>query len=369
MAITSAYLPLWFADRGLTAAEIGQILGLGSVLRVVVVPGWGWVMDWLGRRRLVVFAAAASAALAAASLPAAQGFAAVLVIASVQGVSVAALTPLADSLTLALASARRLDYGRTRAYGSVSYMLATALAGMTLQRAGTGVVPWVLAAGYGVAAALAAALPRTDPPAPMSRRSGGLLGMRPFQLVLLATALIQGAHAAYYAFAPLHWRSVGISDSTIGLLIAEGIVAEIVLFVWGRTLVERLGPAQLTAIAATASLVRWAATAVATDVAALALIQPLHALTFAFQHLSAMLVLRRVPPAQAGRAQAILSAFGFAAPTGLLVWLSGQVYAWAAGGTFLLMAAVGGAGLFAAWGMARAERGCPAALVSARNAP
>ena len=28
MAVTSAYLPLWFADRGLTAAEIGQVLGV-----------------------------------------------------------------------------------------------------------------------------------------------------------------------------------------------------------------------------------------------------------------------------------------------------------------------------------------------------
>jgi hypothetical protein len=64
------------------------------------------------------------------------------------------------------------------------------------------------------------------------------------------SALIQGAHAAYYGFAPLFWRSQGFSDSTIGLLIAEGIIAEVALFAWGRRLVERLGPAGLTACAA-----------------------------------------------------------------------------------------------------------------------
>ena len=100
MAVTSAYLPLWFADRGLTASEIGQVLGFGSVLRVVVVPGWGWIADRLGGRGLVLFVAAGSAGLAAALLPAGHGFAAILAISAIQGVSAAALTPLADSLTL-----------------------------------------------------------------------------------------------------------------------------------------------------------------------------------------------------------------------------------------------------------------------------
>ncbi len=363
MAVTSAYLPLWFADRGLTASEIGQVLGFGSVLRVIVVPGWGWVADRLGRRRLVLFAAAGSAAAAAALLPAGQGFAAILVISAFQGVSAAALTPLSDSLTLALAAARRLDYGRTRAYGSVAYMAATTAAGMTLQQSGTWLVPWALALGYSIAAALTPALPHLEPPPKARRTPVGLFGNRQFRLTVLATALIQGAHAAYYAFAPLHWRAAGIPNGTIGLLIAEGIVAEVVLFVWGRTLVERLGPARLTALAAAASVLRWTATAFVTDVPALALIQPLHAMTFAFQHLSAMLVLRAMPSNQAGQAQTVLSAIGFAALTGLLVWLSGQIYGVAPGATFLVMAAVGGAGLFVAAAMARTPsaraQGCP----------
>ena len=51
-----------------------------------------------------------------------------------------------------------------------------------------------------------------------------------FRLAVGCTALIQGAHAAYYGFAALFWRSQGISDTVIGLLIAEGIIAEILLF-------------------------------------------------------------------------------------------------------------------------------------------
>ena len=36
-AIT-AFMPLWFADRGLSAAEIGQVLGAAALLRVWLGP-------------------------------------------------------------------------------------------------------------------------------------------------------------------------------------------------------------------------------------------------------------------------------------------------------------------------------------------
>lgn len=351
-AITTAYLPVWFAGRGLSSAEIGQVLGLGSLLRVAMVPGWGWVADRVGGRA-ALFAGAAIAAGSAALLPAAWGFAAILLISAAQGVAASALTPLTDALSLALAAARRLDYGRTRAYGSVAYMAATALGGALLGAVGSGLVPWAIAGLYALAAGLALALPGVAAPPPAVRIRQGWHS-RSFRLALLATALIQGAHAAYYSFAALHWRAAGIPDGVIGLLIAEGIVAEVALFIWGRPLVERLGPARLTAVAAGASVLRWTVTAFVTDVPTLAAVQLLHAATFACQHLSTMLVLRALPAQRAGTAQAVMSALGFSAPTGLLVWVSGLIYGAAGGLTFLLMAAVGGSALLIVPALARA---------------
>ncbi len=363
-AVTSACLPLWLADRGLTASEIGAVLGAGSLLRVAAVPGWGWLADRVGRRRAVLAGAAALAAGCAALLPGAARLAgpgnpfwAILLVSAVQGVSASALTPLSDALTLALAAARRLDYGRTRAWGSASYMAATALSGGLIGRAGSWVVPPVLAAGFGLAAALAALLP--DVPGGARRGGGNPLRLPAFRTALLATALIQGAHAAYYGFAPLHWRSLGIPDGTIGLLIAEGIVAEVALFVWGRRLVERLGPARLTLLAAGLSVLRWTLTAWIASVPALAAVQVLHAGTFAFQHLSTMGVLRMLPPARAGTSQALMSALGFSAPTAALMWVAGQAYGLLGGGVFLVMAAVGGMGALAVPGLRRAGRPQP----------
>ena len=346
-AVMSAYLPLWFADHGLTASEIGWVLGASSLLRVAGAPGGGWLADRLGRRRTMLSVAAGVAAVAAAALPGLRGLWPLLLATALLGVSSSMLAPLTDAITLMLSAARRLDYGRTRAWGSVAYMAATAGAGAALSRSGSVAVPWLLMCGYAGAAVLALRLPDV---ATIARRTGpadGPFRSRGFRLALLSTALIQGSHAAYYSFAPLLWRRAGIGDSTIGLLIAEGIVAEVLLFVWGRGLVERLGPARLTGVAAGACALRWTATALTTEAWLLAVIQLLHAATFACQHLSAMLVLQRLPGERAGVAQTLLAALGFSLPTGVLVWLTGQLYAGLGGFVFLPMAVVGGAALLA----------------------
>jgi MFS transporter, PPP family, 3-phenylpropionic acid transporter len=346
----NAFLPLWFADQGLSAGAIGQILGAAALLRVLAGPGWGNVADRLGRRRPVLGFAAAAAACLAASYAAATGFLPLLMIAAAQGVAGSAINPLADSLALALAREGRLEYGPVRAVGSATFMVATATAGWLLNRAGSWLVPWLLAAGYGTAALFTPFLPE----AAHAFAGLGLLRSKAFRLAVASTALIQGAHAAYYGFAALLWRSQGISDTVIGLLIAEGIVAEILLFARGRRLVERLGPAGLTACAAAASVLRWTVIAAAPSLPILVLVQPIHAATFAMQHLSAMLVLSRfVPPERAATAQALHAALGYGAPTGLMMLLCGFLYAHIGGLVFLAVAAVGGAAMLCVAPLAR----------------
>jgi MFS transporter, PPP family, 3-phenylpropionic acid transporter len=370
----NAFMPLWFADRGLSAASIGQILGAASLLRVVAGPNWGTVADRIGQRRPVLFFAAFAAAGLGVSYEAASGFLPLLLIAAAQGVAASAINPLSDSLALSLAREGRLEYGPVRAVGSATFMLATAAAGWLLNRVGSWLVPWLLASGYAAAAVFSVFLPEAATrPAAASRFAGAsqadrnaaphaFSGLRmfrnhAFRLEVGCTALIQGAHAAYYGFAALFWRSQGLSDTTIGLLIAEGIVAEILLFARGRRLIERLGPAGLTACAAGASIVRWTVTAMAPPLPVLAVVQLVHAATFAMQHLSAMLVLSRFVPAErAATAQAVHTALGYGASTGLMTLLSGWLYARYGGLAFLAMAATGGAALLLVAPLARATR-------------
>ena len=346
-AVNTAFLPLWFADRGLSAAAIGQILGFASLLRVLAGPSWGTLADRIGRRRPVMLAAGIAASAAALLYLPLHGFMPLLLVAAAQGIAGSALNPLINSLALALARAQRMEYGPVRSIGSIAYMAASAGAGWLLSVTGTWLVPWLLAASYGSATAVTPFLPEAASRAvPRAFAGLRLLANRPFRLVVLASALIQGAHAAYYGFAPLYWRSQGMSDAVIGLLMAEAIVAEVALFAWGRG-------ADRAARAGGTYRVRRRGIGIALErhrlappLAVLAAVQLLHAATFAMQHLSAMLVLSRtVPPERAATAQALHSALGYGAPGGLLMLLAGFLYARFGGMAFLAMAAIGGSAL------------------------
>ena len=343
-------------DRGVDPGEVGTVLGIAAMVRLLAVPAWGMAADWVGRRRPMLLLAAASATASVACLPLAHSLPALLLIAALQGIAAAALTPLADTLTMALAQAGRLSYGRPRAWGSVAYMLATAAAGPVLGWGGSRLVPALVAGGYGLGAAFALLLPETERVARTTLQLAGLLRLPALRLTVAASALIQGSHAAYYGFAAIYWRSAGLSDGVIGLLIAEGIVMEVVLFVWGGRWVARLGPARLTALAASGCLLRWTALACTTALPVLVAVQLLHATTFAMQHLSSMAMLgRHVPQGRAAGAQALHSALGFSAPTGLLIWLVGHGYSRFGGLLFLPMALLGGAGLLLVRPLARVE--------------
>ncbi|HTN11270.1 MAG TPA: MFS transporter [Acetobacteraceae bacterium] len=344
--IAMAFLPLWLAERGLSAAAIGQVLGVATLARLLATPGWGRLADHLGRRP-VLGAAAGLTTLACLALLPAQGFALLMLVVLLQGAAASALAPVTDALTLGLAQQRRLDYGRVRATGSAAFMAATALGGWLVDLAGVRIVPLLLAGCYAAATLLAIPLPDHAAPRPAERPRFGqggleLLRYRPFLLTLASSALIQGAHAAYYGLASLYWRQHGLSDTLIGLLWAEGLISEIALFFWGRRLAERLGPAGLTALAALASILRWGVTGATTALPALLVVQLLHGATFGMQHYSAMLMLNRtVAPSRAATAQTLHATLGSSVPTGLLIWFTASLFD-GGGQVFLLMALLAG---------------------------
>ncbi len=357
IAVTG-FMPLWYSDRGISAEEIGQILGTATFLRILAGPGWGNVTDRIGRRRPVLLVAGLAATAMALMFVPAQGFVLLVLVASGQGIAASALNPLIDSLALALAREGRMEYGPVRAIGSATFMITTATVGSLLTAIGSWVVPWLMATGYGLATLFSRFLPEAAAPPAVARSFNGMALFRNpgFRLAVLSSGLIQGSHAAYYGFAALFWRSQGFSDTVIGLLLAEGIIMEILLFARGRRLIAYLGPAGLTFCAALACAIRWGVTAASPPLAILALIQFLHAATFAMQHISAMTVLSRyVPVERAATAQALHGALGYGAPNGIMMLIAGWLYARYGGVAFLAMAVVGGAAMLVAVPLTRLE--------------
>ena len=145
----------------------------------------------------------------------------------------------------------------------------------------------------------------------------------------MVAALILGSHALHDTFSVIRWRAAGISPQTISLLWSLSVAAEVVVFfIAGPWLLNRLTPAAAIALAALAGASRWVVATFSVDVVALALIQPLHGITFALLHLACMRLLARVVPDHlAATAQAIYGTVGVGAATALITVISGLLYA------------------------------------------
>lgn len=159
--------------------------------------------------------------------------------------------------------------------------------------------------------------------------------------MVLIAALVLGSHAMHDGFAVIRWTGAGITPSVVSLLWSEAVLAEVVVFfVIGPRLITRIGPAAALAIAALGGIVRWAVMASTVEVAWLALVQPLHGVTFALLHLACMRLIARVAPeGLEGTAQALYGT-GIGAASAVVLVSSGALYAWLGGDAFWIMAMV-----------------------------
>jgi PPP family 3-phenylpropionic acid transporter len=109
---------------------------------------------------------------------------------------------------------------------------------------------------------------------------------------------------------------------------SESVAAEVVVFVAaGPWLLHRISASTAMAIAAVAGAARWAIFAMTADVAAMALAEPLHGLSFALLHLACMRLIGRLVPSElAATAQAIYGTVAIGAVTSLLTLASGGLY-------------------------------------------
>jgi MFS transporter, PPP family, 3-phenylpropionic acid transporter len=348
--VSSPFWPRFFETRGMTPEQIGLLLGFGTIVRLIAGPVAARVADRWQQLRGVLAAAAALAACLAFGLLWVGGFWIVLIVRLCHEAALTPTTSLADALALGalksrIPSGQGFEYGWVRGSASAAFVVGTMVAGQVIEWGQLTSIAWMHAVLLLGAAASAMLLPAPDDkaeaaPEPSSFRAiRALLGIVLFRRVVVIAALILGSHAMHDAFAVIRWNAVGISPLTISILWSEAVVAEVIVFILiGPRLVDTLGPGGAAAIASLSAILRWIVMAFSTDALALAIVQPLHGMTFALLHLACMrLIGVAVPQPLAATAQAIY-ALGPGLATALLTLSSGMLYAQLGANGFLLMA-------------------------------
>lgn len=331
------FLPRWLESaRGLTGAEIGAVIALAQIARIVTGPILAFWADSTADRRtpLRLLSVAALAAYAIFFfLP--HGFPALLALGFAALSLTAAIIPFVEGATLRATVSGPIPYGIARGIGSAAFIVANVLGGALIAELGVGiVVGWTLA-GLACFAFTNWFLLAPDPaPRAEHKQSGAqwgavkaLLRSRRFLILIVACGFIQAAHAFYYSFSTLTWRGQGISADAVGLLWSIGVAVE-VAFLWTLPFFERrVSPEMLIVAGGLGGAMRWLLMGFAPIGPLLWVLQTLHALSFAATHVGAMrLLYREAPEAAAGMAQTIYAALSAGVFMGAATLASGLLY-------------------------------------------
>lgn len=344
------YIPfwaLWFEEQGVSASDIGLLMGIAFATRFIanlvltprlhkvehLVPAIRWLSFfsvlfiwfhfftggnfWMMAGATVLFNLCCGPAI-----------------------------PLSDAMANYYSKLGLLDYGRTRLWGSIAFIVGSMVVGYLVSLYGTDMIVHTALAGTAVGLLLAM---RTPNPPPKSISEQDMVRPNIMSLLkrsdvfrfLVIVSLIHGSHAAYYSFSSIYWKSVGHSEEFIGYLWSLGVIAEITVFALSKRFIHKLSLQTMFTIASVGVVVRWALTASTTDLWALGFIQLLHGVTFAVVHLASIGYIQKASQNEMVPLQALYNAIPVGAFTAIMMVLSGVLYEMWGVTVFWVMATMG----------------------------
>lgn len=312
------FLPVWLKHHGYDTEWIGAIIALGYLFRFA---GGMLFSKWVRRSRqllplnrcltwasvAVLFAVIGSVGSIWLLLPAIALF----------HLFNGGAMPIGDTIASTWQQQIGLDYGKSRLFGSMAFVVGSVSTGYLIGWLGESaiigiIIGWLVILGVGISLNPRQSFAEEKSAERLTDSTGywQLLKQPSTFRMLAAISLIQASHAAYYAYSTIYWQSAGLATQQVSLLWGLAVCAEIVFFFFSKKGFKAWNIRHLIVIAAIASMIRWALFASTTDFAVLALMQALHALTYGMGHYAMIRYISAQPVAQIAKLQALY--FGLA---------------------------------------------------------
>ncbi|MGF9691508.1 MFS transporter [Rhizobium sp. 0TCS1.26] len=359
------FFPVWLKSLSLDDFQIGIILTVPIVLRVLSAPIAGMLADRLPERARVLVFSAALSLVSALALTLADGFWMVLLVFSLQGAAFAPFTPVLESITVTGVRRWGYRYGSIRVWGSIGFVAMSLIAGEAMARSSGSVVPWAASAAFLLTLIAAFGVPRlgrangSSEPGPRQSADSGLGGR--LTLLMIGCTLVQSTHGMYYGFSAIHWQAMGFGGTEIGFLWSAGVLAEILFFFLSGRIARRISPNALILFGSAAAVLRWCLFVLPLDFWPALLLQCSHAFSFAFLHFG--IQQKIVEQVHESRESSVQGTYFFYSGAFLAAstFLSGALYREFGQPAYLAMAAVAAIGL---WLNTRAARPQPQSMGS-----
>ena len=296
VGVFSPYASLYFADRGLSATQIGILMSLMQVMRIFGPNVWGWVADQSRRRVLVLRLTSVAAALTFCGMFVGQSFMFFFALMVTVNLFTSAQGPISEALMLSSMRGDLTHYGRVRLWGSVGFIVLVTLSGYALDWQGIELMPWIALLMLVMVTSVTFSL-HEEPATQHAQQPNSvreLLSRKSVLSFFASTFLMIAAHSSLYVYYSLYLSDMGYSKSVIGLMWSLGVIAEILFFFYQAPLFRRFGVRKLMLFSLAIAVIRflmigWGAQ----SLAVLLVAQVLHAATFGVHHSASVATLQR----------------------------------------------------------------------------
>jgi PPP family 3-phenylpropionic acid transporter len=324
------YWALYLKSLSFGVVEIGILMSVQPVMRMVAPSLWGWLADHTGDRLRVVKLAAGLSALAYCAVFFVTQFWGMMLALAAMSFFWSASMPLVEATTLSYLGKRSAHYGRLRSWGSVGFIVAVAGLGYALDRMD---IRWLLWVGLVIMLGIFLFARLIPPTATEAHHSDDQpvwsIVKQPQVLALFGACFLMAlAHGPYYTFYTLYLVEHGYSKGAVGGLWALGVICEIGVFFLMPWLLRHATLPGILTVSLALAVARFLLIGWCVDSLVLVLLaQVLHAATFGAFHAAAVaLVHHFFRGRHQSRGQALFGSFTYGAGGTLGGLVSGPLW-------------------------------------------
>lgn len=330
LACLAPFMTLYYAEQGMTGAQIGVLSGLVPLISWFSAPLWGGIADALQRHRAVLLLNIAGFAGSAVVLLLADTFPKLILAVVTYAFFVGPIVPLVDNAVMGILGEQKSNYGRVRLWGSVGWGLSSLFIGTLMDLSGLQIGFYafmgIMLINLVVSSKLPMEIAGGTRPSYLSGL-GVLVRNGRFLLLLLASLVFGVTLGVLMSYQFLYMEEMGASRSLMSWTLTANTISEIPFWFISAGLLRRFGSSKMIALALGVTAVRNLAMGAISDAWWVVPISLLHGPSFAVLWAAGVADAdAAAPPGLGATAQGLFSGMMFGLGSALGGFLGGPAY-------------------------------------------
>lgn len=330
LACLAPFMTLYYAEQGMTGAQIGVLSGLVPLISWFSAPLWGGIADALQRHRAVLLLNIAGFAGSAIVLLLADTFPELILAVVTYAFFVGPIVPLVDNAVMGILGEQKSNYGRVRLWGSVGWGLSSLFIGTLMDQSGLQIGFYafmgIMLINLVVSSKLPMEIAGGTRPSYLSGL-GVLVRNGRFLLLLLASLVFGVTLGVLMSYQFLYMEEMGASRSLMSWTLTANTISEIPFWFISAGLLRRFGSSKMIALALGVTAVRNLAMGAISDPWWVVPISLLHGPSFAVLWAAGVADAdAAAPPGLGATAQGLFSGMMFGLGSALGGFLGGPAY-------------------------------------------